>query len=753
MNTIRGVKIMATVLFFDISESAMKWGAVRDGEWISGDEAFFPITQRESRLEMTFRELDPLYGIEGWDEIRVAAYPHMHDEIKGLFGSFGHSIVLYNRFSSLVDKDAMLPHMHMISFDMEQCYIASKQDGEWQSRSHKGYGVTSIADCLSLEEEYDHPKYQFYTPLVSSAYYKMLTCNQKMGTVDLPGMQESIDLIMEYSVLYDILNDKSWIRIWNSIMLSHSTENWQQEEDRTIVKPDAVYIMGLVENEQFERAIQQVFMERYGQEVQLLINSHDRILSNLACYYIELGELGNVEPAVEYTSVGPIDDSLDESLDHSSDEVGHVEEGKVLDAGRDADVEIGEEKYAGEEMESMEDIEGSEASEAPESTEALEAPEVESIEALGDMAEMVTAKADEAPQEPVSIVKELEQALALQKRIVQEVRLDDQFIHWGSLSLDWIEEKQWSERHPQVLWIELPYPVERTAELDKPFILLERLDELKGMEIPLDLEWWKGPVAVSFTADFPSEPFPMREMWVRQSIHEMLEWSSQQGWDVVGLYAVENVDWIVSALYSYLSEQRLHTLERIVIQPELRDGQEFQAFTYMMKVYEQWPTISLPEWREKDLQRLLWVAQGLVEELQRDTPKEWSPGWKLLFHAILKDSLNESNIARTTSDAVGLDPGFIFERWYDEVKGTPSDPSQATDGMYLMKTMSILECWVTHVPQDQHAIELLALLYQRMEMDDRPLYRQVLEAYSKGKQEEELEPNNRYNSLASEYAS
>lgn len=674
---------MATVLFFDISESAMKWGAVRDGEWISGDEAFFPVTQRESRLEMTFRELDPLYSIETWDEIRVAAYPHMHGEIKELFAVFGHSIVLYNRFEWLVDKGTLQPHMHLISFDMEQCHIATLQDGKWQCRSNKGYGAAYIADCLSLEEEYDHPKYQFYTPLVSSAYYKMLTCNKKMKTVELPGMQESIDLIMEYGVLHEILNDKSWVRIWNSFMSPHAAENWQ-EEGRVIVKPDAIYVMGLVENELFEQAIKEIFMTKYGQEVQFLMNGQDRILSNLACHFIDHGELENK------TSDGAFETEPD-----VGGEPEWLEMGTVVEDGLEPKDEIEDESGLDE----------------------------STTEVFSDIVE-------DAIREPITIVRELEDSLGFQKSIVQEVRLDDQFIYWGGLSLDWIEQKKWSERQPQVLWIEMPYKLGRYLDAGEPYVLLERLDELEGMEHSMGLEWWKGPVAISFTADLPSEPFPMREACVRQSIRAMLDWASDQGWDVVGMYAVENVDWAVSALYKYFSQHRLHRMERIVIQPAVQDGQEFQAFSYMMKAYEQMPTISLPIWSEKDLYRLLWVGQKLVEQLEDAHIERLSSDWKFLFHAYLNDSLDDNKITRTISDAVGLEPNVIFKHWCDEVKGTPRDPAQPMDGMDLIRTMSILECWVTHVPHDQQAVELLAQLYERMEIEDRPLCRQVLEAYA-----------------------
>jgi hypothetical protein len=679
MKTIKRGGIMATVLLFDISESAMKWGAIRDGAWVSGDEAFFPLNQRERRLEMTFRELDPFYGITTWDEIWVSAYSHMHEQIQQLFEKLGHTIILHNRFQWLHDRETIPSHVKILSFEMEQFYVGTWRNGDWKSSSHKGHGIAYIADCLSLEEEYDCPQHQYYTPLVSSEYYNMLTNNKKTKTVEIPGLPDSIELLLEYSTLFDILSDNSWVRIWNSFMMESPTEDWM-DQDRTVMTPDAIYVMGIMNNDIFNKAIQQIFTERFGQEVTLITCCQDTILRNLANHVMALHELHSAssEAAVSYEVVSLVEEPTVDGLQES-----------VLDT---------------------EDL--------VDNTPALLDP-VEDI----DVSDIEVKHTD--PNHPLESYFKRQKPSDIK---MQEVRLDDRYIYWGNVSLEWINGSRWLECDPNVIWVEIPYPIGLSVDLDQPYILVDKMDDLEGIPLPEGLKHWKGPVVLSFTENLSSaDGIPIREIWIRQSITRMLEWAAEMGWGRVGLSTVRDMDVVMSSLYGYFSSNRLHIIDRISIQWDSSCQEEFEPLSYMMHVYGKWPQIAIPSWRQTDLQRIYWVSKQIDRDLNDPQMKVQTVHWKLLLQAYLNDHLNDQTVTRTITDDIDLDPNLVFHHWYQEVQGTSLDPSINLEGMNFMNTMLILECWVRSVPQEELAIRLLASLYHRMEIYDRPLCDQVLE--------------------------
>lgn len=327
-----------------------------------------------------------------------------------------------------------------------------------------------------------------------------------------------------------------------------------------------------------------------------------------------------------------------------------------------------------------------------------------------------------------------------QESVLQEVRLDDRYIYWGNVSLEWIDKAIWADRTPDLLWIELPYPTHLPADLKSVHILADSSDDIVGLKLPEHLNYWKGPIAISLTANLPSiEGYPLRELLVRQSIMNTLDTVSKKGWSQVGICEIYNMDLVVSSLYEFFSKERHHIIDRVSI--ELQESESAQdCFSYMMSVWEKWPNIPIPAWKENDLQRIHWTAQSIIRDLNDPEMEVRKADWKLLLQAFLNDFVEDKDLTRFVTDEVGLDANLVFHYWYKEVKDSDLDPAGELEGIDLINTMTILECWVTLVPSEEQALRLLGQMYLRIGMDDRPMCGEVLEAYKRLEAEDRNDP-------------
>lgn len=312
---------MATILLFDIAETTMKWAFVRDGVLHEGEKVFFPEEKRQDKLAKIFAVLDPLYGVKDWNEILVSSYPHRYKEIEGLFHKLGHEIILFDRFQPMIESCERKSHVQVLSFEMEQVYWAyPNADGQTEWKEYSGHGLTHIADCFSLEEEFETSVHRFYVPLISSEYYKMLTENRKFCLYDIPGIASQVELRVDYQKIERVFADKSWLRIWKNAM---DLINGNQGE---------LIITGLLNHDLVMKVISDILKERYQYErVQYIHQVEEHVL-------VQLGELAKSESLLTKPTIAieagiktavaaePIVNQLENPLNEQSSVLMHEQE-------------------------------------------------------------------------------------------------------------------------------------------------------------------------------------------------------------------------------------------------------------------------------------------------------------------------------------------------------------------------------------------------------------------------------------------